>query len=209
MKWITFKSRDWWTKNETVQILIWLVIENLQSLSYHYETWSKWQTFEVVLLTKFHDDSQKIVDFSFVDNFDLVWFFFLISLSYNAIKGKKLSSNFKLSDIIFQRLLDFRPKLKMTLISLIMIYYFILLLIFAKNNWSEIFLKKIFMIYLVEGDSQMKFTLKLDNEMCKNVAALVIGSLIISSYFSRTWFAYWTLGSFYGITWIRASYSWR
>ena len=86
-------------------------------------------------MTKFHDDSSKIVDFSFVDNFDLVWFFFLISLSYNAIKGKKLSTNFKLSDIIFQRLLDFRPKLKMTLISLIMISYFIFLINFCQKQW--------------------------------------------------------------------------
>ena len=111
------------------------LIKNLQFLSYHHETWSRWQKYEVVLLTKFHDDSQKIVDFSFVDNFDLVWFFFLISLSSNAIKGKKLSSNFKLSDIIFQRLLDFRPKLKMTLISLIMISYFIFFINFCQKQW--------------------------------------------------------------------------
>ena len=43
--------------------------KNLQSLSCHYETWSKRQSIEVVLLTKFHEDSSKIVDFLLEVNF--------------------------------------------------------------------------------------------------------------------------------------------
>ena len=37
-------------------------IQNLQFLSYHHETRSKGPPQEIVILTKFHDDSSKIVD---------------------------------------------------------------------------------------------------------------------------------------------------
>ena len=36
--------------------------KNLQFLSYHYETWSKRQPHWLVILTRFRDDSYKIVD---------------------------------------------------------------------------------------------------------------------------------------------------
>ena len=55
------KKGDWYK--------IWLIIKNLQFLSYHHETWSKWCVNEVVLLTKFHNDSSKIVDFWLVVKF--------------------------------------------------------------------------------------------------------------------------------------------
>ena len=32
-------------------------------MGYKHDTWSKWRTHEMDLLTKFHDDSSKIVDF--------------------------------------------------------------------------------------------------------------------------------------------------
>ena len=37
--------------------------KNLQFLSNELETWSKWRTPEEVLLTEFHDDRPRIVDF--------------------------------------------------------------------------------------------------------------------------------------------------
>ena len=55
-------DRDWFKKTWTVK-KIWSITKNLQFLSYHFETWSKRRAIEVVLLTKFHDDSSKIVDF--------------------------------------------------------------------------------------------------------------------------------------------------
>ena len=44
-------------------IEIWPIKKNLQFLSYHHETWSKRPPLGLVILTKFHDDSSKIVDF--------------------------------------------------------------------------------------------------------------------------------------------------
>ena len=45
------------------------LIKNLQFLSYYYGTWSKGPSHWVVILTKFHDDSSKIVGFLLVDIF--------------------------------------------------------------------------------------------------------------------------------------------
>ena len=58
-----------------------LLIKNLQFFSNHHETWSKLQTQEVALLTKFHDDSSKIVDFLLAVNFWSWPDFFNLSLA--------------------------------------------------------------------------------------------------------------------------------
>ena len=50
-------------------IKIWPITKNLQYLSYHHETWSKWHANEVVFLTKFHNDNSKIVDFLLIFKF--------------------------------------------------------------------------------------------------------------------------------------------
>ena len=42
---------------------LWLLIENLQTFSYHHETWLKWLDLWLFILTKFHDDISKILDF--------------------------------------------------------------------------------------------------------------------------------------------------
>ena len=41
----------------------WLLLKDLQFLSYHHETLSKWQANEVVFSTKFHNGTSKIVEF--------------------------------------------------------------------------------------------------------------------------------------------------
>ena len=72
-------SLEWWQlcnsavetvpKKKPDKIKNWLLIKNLQFLSYHHETWSKRLANELVFLTKFYDDSSKIVDFSLIVNF--------------------------------------------------------------------------------------------------------------------------------------------
>ena len=46
-----------------------LVVKNLQFFFYPHETWSKKLNLEVVTLTKFHEDSTKIVDFLLIVTF--------------------------------------------------------------------------------------------------------------------------------------------
>ena len=48
-KWDTFKN--------------WPIIKNLQFLSYPHETWWKWLTHEVIIVTKFLKDRTKIVEY--------------------------------------------------------------------------------------------------------------------------------------------------
>ena len=60
---------------------IWLLIKNQQFLSYHYETLSKGPPNWPVTLTKFHDDSSKILDFLLMYNFWTCPFFWSVSMS--------------------------------------------------------------------------------------------------------------------------------
>ena len=55
-------NRDW-SKKKPYKIKNCLLIKNEQFLRYHHETWSKGPPHWFVILTKFHDDSSKIVDF--------------------------------------------------------------------------------------------------------------------------------------------------
>ena len=47
----------------------WLFIKILQFLSYYHETWSKGPPHGLIILTNFHDDSSKIVNFLLIVNF--------------------------------------------------------------------------------------------------------------------------------------------
>ena len=59
--------RDWSKKTGQGQKLT--TNKNPQFLSYHHETWPKKPPQQYVILTKFHDDSTKIVDFLLIVNF--------------------------------------------------------------------------------------------------------------------------------------------
>ena len=72
--------RDW-SKRQTRQGQNNLQMKSLQFLGYHHETWSKGPLHRFVILTKFHDDSSKIVDFLLMDNFLTCLFFWSVSMS--------------------------------------------------------------------------------------------------------------------------------
>ena len=82
------RYRDWFNKNLTRSKND-LTIKSLQFLSHHYQTWSYWRTHEVILLTKFCDNSSKIEDFLLLVN---VWSSprFFISLYCPLILDKEL-----------------------------------------------------------------------------------------------------------------------
>merc|ERR1712020_299721 len=54
----------------------WPLVKNPQFLSYPHETWSKLLPHEVIILTKFHEDRTKIVDFLLMSNFGTCLVFF-------------------------------------------------------------------------------------------------------------------------------------
>ena len=61
-------SRGWSIKKPD-RVKIWPVTKNPQFLSYHDETWPKWQANEMVFITKFHTNSSKILDFLLIFKF--------------------------------------------------------------------------------------------------------------------------------------------
>ena len=65
---LPFCSRGFSSKFQTGQKGSQLV-KNLQLLFYPNETWSKWLPCKLVILTKFHKDRTKIVDFSLILTF--------------------------------------------------------------------------------------------------------------------------------------------
>ena len=52
------------------------LVKNPQFLYYSHETWSKWSTHELITLTKFHEDTTKIIDFLLTATFELCPIFY-------------------------------------------------------------------------------------------------------------------------------------
>ena len=57
------------SQKKVYKLKYWLLIKNPQFLHDHHQTWAILRTHEVVILTKFHEDRAKIVDFLLIANF--------------------------------------------------------------------------------------------------------------------------------------------
>ena len=67
----------------------------VEPMSYHHEAWSKRPHHGLVILTKFHGDSSKIVDFFVVGQILILCNFFFWSILFCFNMVKKVSENFK------------------------------------------------------------------------------------------------------------------
>ena len=80
-----------------------LFIKNLQFLPNHYETWPPWPNYELLILTKFHNDWVQIVDFSLMAYFWACVIFYYSVSTYNVSFNNNSTSTYA-RNIVWLRL---------------------------------------------------------------------------------------------------------